>query len=269
MALFKKKSTKDMVQSGGGSESQAPMEKSQKPKKVKSTRAIGNSRIVIAAICILLAAAVSFVLLPRLYGQRNELTAVVVLAQDVERGTAITGKMLTEEQVIAYNLPKGFLRNKSDAVGKIATEPLYSGEYLWVGRLADANTYQEALTEQSRGLKNGYCLVTIELPASSAGVAGVLRAGDKADVFEYQENTDGLGGYAVSLLMPDMEIYDVLNEKLVSLSAIDELLEAGSDTAAVSTYDVCPTYAVFRCTEDQAMELIRLEKEKALHLVLK
>ncbi len=267
MTLFKKKSTKDMVQSGGGFEPQAPMEKSQKPKKVKSTRAIGNSRIVLAVICILLAAVVSFALLPRLYGQRNELTAVVALTQDVEAGTEITEKMLTEEQVIAYNLPKGFLRSKSDAVGKVATEPLYSGEYLWVGRLADESTYKEALTEQRRGLTDGYCLVTIELPASSTGVAGVLRAGDRVDVFEYQENADELGGYTVRLLMPEMEIFDVLNGQLVSLSTIDDLADSGA--ATVDSYDICPVYAVFRCTEDQAMGLIRLEKEKALHLVVK
>ena len=69
--------------------------------------------------------------------------------------------------------------------------------------------------------------------------------------------------------MPEMYVYDVLNEDLVSLTKLDELLDESEGAASLSTGDLTPAYVVFRCPESQGQELIRLEKEKALHMVLK
>ncbi len=271
MTLFHKKSTKELVQGGVGSapaNAEPPAEEPEKEKRARAVRFPQNNRLALGVLCILAAAVIAFVLLPRLYSAKNELTTVVRLSQSVDAGAVITEEMLTESETSAYGLPQGFVRTKEEAVGKVAAQPLYSGEYLWSARLTDAGTYQKLLDEQARGLTEGCCLVTVELPGASSGVAGVLRAGDTVDVFEYHQ-TEETGAYTVALRLPELHVIDVLNSNLVSLSEPDELAEQGGDAAAVSGSDALPVYAVFRCSEDQARELIRLEKEQALHMVVK
>lgn len=263
--LFRKKSTRELVQ--GGSTANMPSAEKSSPKKC-TTRIIASSRMVLGIACILIAAIIAFVVLPQLYEKKNELTNVVTLTQSVEAGTVITGDILAEAQVNAYRMPQGFVRSKDEAIGKVAMEPLYGGEYLWSARLADAASYQEYIDEQTKGLKDGYCLVTIELPSTSTGVAGVLRAGDSVDIFEFIEDPE-TETYSVELRMPEMYVYDVLNKDLVSLSTLDEMLDEGNGSTNVSTGDRAPVYAIFRCLESQVQELIRMEKQKALHMVLK
>jgi hypothetical protein len=54
----------------------------------------------------------------------------------------------------------------------------------------------------------------------------------------------------------------------VSLNDLDAKKDAASadDT---TNYDLKPVYVVFRCTEDQAQTLIRLERAESLYLTLK
>ena len=68
-------------------------------------------------------------------------------------------------------------------------------------------------------------LVTIEVPSGSAGVAGVLRAGDLADVYEYRvtENEEGEKEAAAALRMRGLYVQDVLNRNMQSLSELDRL----------------------------------------------
>ncbi|NLA87511.1 MAG: hypothetical protein GX847_09610 [Clostridiales bacterium] len=60
----------------------------------------------------------------------------------------------------------------------------------------------------------------------------------------------------------------MLNARLLSLSDLDAELEAAPDADA-SDYDFAPAYVVFIADEQQAKTLIRLEREKSLHLALR
>ena len=139
------------------------------------------------------------------------------------------------------------------------------GEYLTNSRLITEEEYQKLVAEQTKGLEKGYCLVTLEFPTSSAGVASVLRAGHIVDVHECIENEDE--SITVQKVLASMFVYDVLNKDLQSLSELDVKLEEAiveEDT----DYDFQPAFVVFRCTEEQAQTLIRLERMESLHLTL-
>ena len=90
---------------------------------------------------------------------------------------------------------------------------MYVGEYLTNSRLITEEEYQKLVTEQSKGLEKGYCLVTLEFPTSSAGVASVLRAGHIVDVHECIENED----YSITVQRECLCEYNTPLEKFTSL----------------------------------------------------
>ncbi len=129
--------------------------------------------------------------------------------------------------------------------------------------------YKEAELQSTKSLKNGMNLITIEFPSSSAGVAGVLRAGDTVDVYEYikQRNENGEEESFTKLSMKSIYVFDVLNRNMQSLTDLDarkEALPEGDNT----NFDFAPAYVVFRCNQQQIITLIRLERTDALHLAL-
>ena len=224
-----------------------------------------KSKITLGIVCILLAAAIAFLLLPRFYASRADIAKAVKLSDDVPVGTIITGDMLTTADVGAYGLPNSVVQVEADAIGLVASENLYAGEFLTTSRLITEEEYQKLVAEQTKGLENGYCLVSVSFPSSSAGVASVLRGGHIVDVHECIENEDKT--YSVQKVLSSMYVYDVLNAELESLAQLDTALaEATEDDD--TDFDFEPAFVVFRCTETQAQTLIRLERMEALHLTL-
>lgn len=224
-----------------------------------------NSKLLLGIVCIVIAAFLSFVALPQLYADKAETTSAVKLNRDVSTGTLITENLLSSVEVGAYGLPDTVVRSAEAAVGMVASEVLYAGEYLTSSRLVTEEAYQAQLAAQTKGLENGYCLVTIEFPSVSSGIAGVLRAGNIVDVHECVENEEG--GVTVQKALPSLYVYDVLNADLQSLTKLDAKL-AEAVVEEDTNYDFAPAYVIFRCTEEQAHTLIRLERTEALHLTL-
>ena len=224
-----------------------------------------RNKLFIGAMCLLLAGALTFVLLPRLYKVQSSTTEIVRLSQTVEYGTTITDAMLTVSEVGAYGMPDGVVNDKSEIVGLVAGSRIYAGEFLWRDRFITADAYEKAASKAGLGLSDGTYLLTVGLPSASAGVAGILRAGDIVDVYGV---TGDSGAISVSQVLTGVEVYEVLNSKLLSLDDLDAKLKANPSTDT-SNYDFIPTYVVFTVNEQQAKTLIGLEKEKSLRLTLR
>lgn len=224
-----------------------------------------RSRLFIGIACLVLAAVIAFGALPMLYGSRTETVSVVVLKQDIRSGTTITQAMLTSADIPAYSIPEGVVMTEEEAVGMVAGETLYAGEYLSAHRIITGEEYAAISAEQTKGLSAGYCLVTLEFPSASSGVASVLRAGNIVDVYESIKQEDG--SITTAKTLSSMYVYDVLNSNLESLHELDEKL-ADALVEEDTDYDFAPAYVVFRCTDEQAATLIRLEQTGSLHLTL-
>ena len=224
-----------------------------------------KSKIFLGIICIVLAAVIAFLILPRFYASKSMTTEAVKLNEDVPVGTIISSEMLSTVEVGSYGLPGSVITKQEDAIGKVASQNLYVGEFLTNTRIITEEEYQQLVEDQTKGLSNGYCLVTVEFPSASACVASILRAGHIVDVHESVENEDDT--ITVQKVLSSMYVYDVLNAELQSLSELDVKLEEAlveEDT----DFDFEPAFVVFRCTEEQAQTLIRLERMEALHLTL-
>ncbi|MFB0920053.1 MAG: RcpC/CpaB family pilus assembly protein [Oscillospiraceae bacterium] len=224
-----------------------------------------RNKVVVGAICLLLAGALAFILLPRLYSAQSGTTEIVILRQTVEYGAVITDDMLTVAEVGSYGLPDNVVRDKSELFGLVAGGTIYAGEYLWRDRFMTPEAFKENEKQTDYGLSAGMYLLTIALPSESSGLAGILRAGDTVDVYGY---TDENGSAVVIEALTSVTVYKVLNSKLVSLDDIDAKLTANPD-ADPTDYDLAPAYVVFTVNEQQAKVLIGLEKDESLHLTLR
>ena len=229
-----------------------------------------KSKLAVGILCVVLAAVIAFVGIPALNHTKTATRIAVRVRVDVPQGTKLTAEMLTAAEVGAYGLPEGIVTDQEAAIGLRAKENLYAGELLWQARLATEAEYQAELAGRSLGLSGGKRLVTISLPTPSSGVAGVLRAGNTVDVYEYvaEEDEEGTEVCSAKLIQSSMTVYDVLNRSMESLTSLDEQLEALAEGETANP-DFVPCYVVFRCTEAEAQELIRLENTKAMHLVLR
>jgi len=174
--------------------------------------------------------------------------------------------MVTVSEVGSYGLSEHILKDVNDVIGKVPLEPIHAGETFWADCLTTEDDYKAVADVNTKGLTDGYCLVTIKCPTASVGVAGVLRPGNIVDVFECVEDME-TDTYTMVKALDDMYVYDVLNSSLVSLAEIDEK-KANAAEDSSETYNYEPTYVVIRCTEAQAQTLIRLEKAESLHMTL-
>lgn len=224
-----------------------------------------KNKIFIGMMCLLMAGVLAFFLLPKLYKSQTSTADIVELKQTVEYGTKITDAMLTTATVGTYGLPTSVIRDKSEIVGLVAGSTIYAGEYLWHDRFITQNAYEKETSKTGVDLSDGTYLLTISLPSASAGVAGILRAGDIVDVYGFSGDN---GRITVNEELTGVKVHEVLNSKLMSLNDLDAKLMA-TPNANLSDYDFIPVYVVFIVTDQQAKTLIGLEKDKSLHLALR
>lgn len=228
-------------------------------------RILLKNKIVIGCVCLIIAALLAFGLLPRLYNSRSATTEVVRLNQTVEYGTVIDQSMLTLVEVGAYGLSGRVATSKADVIGKVAATTVYADENLLPEWFMSLEDFEKEAVKQGANLEAGQVLITVSFPTVSSGIAGLLRSGDSVDVYEYATNE--LGQSVVSKALAGMTVYDVLNSKLISLDGLDAALEA-DETLSADDYDFVPAYVIFIANEQQAKALIKLEREKSMHLTL-
>ena len=224
-----------------------------------------KSKLFLGSLCMLLAVVFAFFLLPQIYSEKTMTTYVVQAITDIQEGDVITAEMLETSEIGAYGLSNKIAQTKEDVLGKVATSTIYSGEMIWKDRIVTPEEYQKIQRLQTKGLEEGYSLVTLKLPKSSSGIAGVLRAGNLVDAYECLE--DEFMNVTVTKVLSSVYVYNVLNAKLQPLDTLDKIASSAVDTTDLDL-DYNPAYVIVRCTDAEALTLLRLEWEESLHLAL-
>lgn len=134
-----------------------------------------KKRTVMGILCILLAAAVIFLITPLLNRAATGLTDVVVLTRDVQRGNEITADAVSVIQVNRDAIPVGAYTSAAEAVGQYAASTLYAGDFLTAGKLSGtAGTAEDTLSS----LDGTQVAISFPISSFAAGLSGKLRNGD-------------------------------------------------------------------------------------------
>ena len=222
-----------------------------------------KNKLFISTACLVLAAVLSFVLLPKMYEDETATANVLVLNQTVDEGTEITEKLLTTTTVGAFGLSEAVVTDKEQAIAMVATSTIYKGEYLTENRLVTAEEYKKSASGAS--LADGQFLLALKIPSTSSGLAGQLHGTALVDV--YTTVADENGVIKTEKVLSHISVKHVLNSKLESLDDSDERLTEDEESAKDDT-DYTPAYIVVTVDEAQAKTLIALEKAENFHLTL-
>ncbi|MCR6547196.1 Flp pilus assembly protein CpaB [Dehalobacterium formicoaceticum] len=222
-----------------------------------------KNRIFLSALCIIVAAAVSFVLLPRFYENKDATVMVLRAAEDIPAGTRIEDKHLVQAEVGKLGLPEDVINDKSQIVGKIAQTDIFKGDYFSPKKLG------EYLADEKLDhiAKNNQRLITISVPSIAAGLSSHLQSGDIVTVAVFiTKASDGQSASPQVILYPELkglEVYSVENARTQSTTQVREQQAEGQSSSG----DPVPKAVTLVATEAQATKLIEAEYTGKLHLI--
>lgn len=222
-----------------------------------------KNRIFLSVLCLLLAAAVSFLLLPRFYENKSATVIVLRAATDIPAGTELAERHLVSIEVGGYGLPEGILNDKSLVVGKVAQTNIVKGDYFFPQKLGGFLADEQL----DRIARNNQRLVTISVPSAAAGLSSHLRSGDFVTVAIFTDKASG--GQSASpqvIIYPELhglEVYSVENARTQDTAEVRKQITDGQS----STGDPVPKAITLIASEAQAQKLIEAEYTGRLHLI--
>ena len=222
-----------------------------------------KNRIFLSALCIIVAAAVSFVLLPRFYENKDATVMVLRAVEDIPAGTRIEDEHLVQAEVGKLGLPEDVINDKSQIVGKIAQTDIFKGDYFSPKKLG------EYLADEKLDhiAKNNQRLITISVPSIAAGLSSNLQSGDIVTVAVFiTKASDGQSASPQVILYPELkglEVYSVENARTQSTAQVREQQAEGQSSSG----DPVPKAVTLVATEAQATKLIEAEYTGKLHLI--
>lgn len=234
-------------------------------------KSILKNRLVISVICLVLAALVMFIVIPRQYQKDAALITVVHLNTDVILGQQITEAMVSDAQVGGYGRDASIITDKAAVIGKYATQAISKNDDLYPSKLSDTPVSGRDAIK----LQDGQCLVTVSMDNGATGAGGYIEAGNLVDVFAYEEsdsafaNVDGgtsSGSVVSDSTLTNLEVYSVQNSSMADIEDIKEQVSAG---VKVEDTNIVPSFVTLVVTEAQASSLINMEYKGTIHLVVK
>jgi pilus assembly protein CpaB len=129
-----------------------------------------KNRIFLSALCLILAAGVSFFLLPHFYESKNATVTVLRAAADIPAGTEIQDKHLVSAEVGSYGLPEGIIKDKALIVVEIAQTDIAKGDYFFPKNLAE-RLPASCLTALSQTISVGH----YQRPSIAGGIILTLK----------------------------------------------------------------------------------------------
>ncbi|WP_075365314.1 Flp pilus assembly protein CpaB [Desulfosporosinus metallidurans] len=225
-----------------------------------------KNRIFLSVLCIVLAGAISFLLLPKFYADKGATVMVLRAAEDIPAGTKIQSKYLAMVEVGKFGLPDAVIKDKVLAEGKIAQTDIAKGDYLFPQKIGDF-VADEKLDRIARDNKR---LVTISVPSIAAGLSSHLESGDIVTVAVFSnQKKEGDASQSTSaqvILYPELkglEVYSVENARTQSTAQVRKQQAENQQSSS----DPIPKAVTLVVTEAQAAKLIEAEYTGKLHLI--
>ena len=132
-----------------------------------------RSKLFISIILLALAAVLTFVLLPKMYGSQQATEDVVQFIDDVNAGTQISEEMLSTKKIGRYGVDAAVITKKSDIVGKYAAKDIRHDSNLYSDMFAD--DWSEVDGAVDTLLKDGDKLITLSLDSAAQSVGGQAK----------------------------------------------------------------------------------------------
>lgn len=141
-----------------------------------------KNRTLIGIICIILAFALFFVVLP-LFNKSTDSTETVMVIrakEKIEKGALVTEGMIEAVEIAKASATGKELKTKKDAIGMYATCSIFPGDALTAEKLAEGKT---GAAEALYNLSEGEFAVTLSSTGDEMTLSGQLQNGDIVRIF--------------------------------------------------------------------------------------
>lgn len=244
-----------------------------------------KKRTVLAVVCILLAIAIGFVLIPKYNEQQYKKTDAVIAVQDITEGTQITADMVQSAEVFAQSIPSDTVSKADDVIGKYAGRFISKADYVTASKLSDVQ-----FTKQGINVTGNKMIVSVTIPSAAAGLSGALKPGDLVSVYAVpskqstgtstsiltaamQAEPDTSSGpsetaspTATPIVTPEIPDNAILPDELKYIEVAG--IYSGNQSNGETGVDAIPVTVSFYVDANQAKELVEINSGATLHLVL-
>ena len=190
----------------------------------------------------------------------DALVSVVVAASDIPAYSIVQSNMLTvvEMPQSAVRTEGNSYKNIDEVVGSISLVSISKDEVLLSNHLRDK---QNATVTPS--IENGKRAMTIAV-TDVTGVAGLIRVGNKVDVYYVADDPNHNNQNESVLLLENITVL-ALDQQLTDAKASDSNTDTGTTSRSDSTYEM----ATLHVDSEQAAELSAAASRGTLWLVLR
>ena len=208
-----------------------------------------QNKIIIGTLCIIVAGAFAFGVLPSMYKGKGGTEKIVKVNATISAGTKIEETMLVETEVGSFGLPENVIRDKQDVVGKFARTEISADDLILKSKVSDF-----AANEKLDGIKsNGQKLITVTLPSIAAGVGNHLQSGDIISLICFVGDAP-----VIYEELKNLEVYSIENDDAQNIEDANPDEDETDKIAATLTLIV---------NDIQAEKLVAAEYSGKLHAV--
>ncbi|KKM12921.1 hypothetical protein SY88_01055 [Clostridiales bacterium PH28_bin88] len=179
-----------------------------------------RNRYLRLAVSLVVAMAVSFLLVVSTGGKQTVYRPVVMVARDIESNTPLTGQNLAVKNIPAEAVPAGALA--ALPAGKVAGQRLWQGELLLPPMVKDNPVAQP-------DPENRVFSIPVSLKA-----AGGVQPGDRVDVLLFTGGKTNQDGGESRLILSGVTVVDLLNQNGQVLAGKEEKVTGSAAVPAVA-----------------------------------
>lgn len=210
-------------------------------------------KFILAMVALLAAGFISFKLIPYANEIDNQVVLVLVATDEILAYQEINGTNTQTKEMRKKDLPLDYLQSLNE-------DELYAENYIYPGDIITESKVLKDKLVQSELFDKDTVIVSIKFNGLAEGVAGKIRSGDIVAATCYSRASNEL---VLEDLLKELEVLDLVDRN--GRSIIDPKKEFFS---VVDSRNILPEAIVIKCTIEQALRLIELDKLGQLHFIL-
>lgn len=181
-----------------------------------------KNRMIIGCFCIIIAIFIGFVAVPKLsYYLATDVTDVVLIDEDIIKGTQIDNSMIKVESLKTDTLPNKYIpaNEKDSLIGKYANVDMFKDDVITEVKITD-----EALsnhdTSSFEALTLGRVALTVKIDGNQESVGSKIESGDVVTIFGQDGLIDPDIVYVKVLSVQDSDTNDIDKENTSPISLV-------------------------------------------------
>ena len=198
-----------------------------------------KNRMVLATGSMLMAGVLCFGIAPAYQQMQQEAVPILVVTEEIEKGTQISEQQLKQVEIPKQYLPDGVVGQPQQANGKYAAVDLQVGDWLTQNKLSDTTDLQSWYTK----LRANQVAVSVSIKTLAAGVSAQLQAGDIISFVSANSDAD-------TVILPQLQYLEVLAVSTPSATEYQTQTEEEQELPATVTVLATPEQAKILADQD-------------------